>query len=36
MYRVRIGPFEKKDEAESTKEKLSVAGVEAALVRVQK
>jgi cell division protein FtsN len=33
---VRIGPFEKKDDAEATKDKLSGAGVEAALVRVQK
>jgi cell division protein FtsN len=36
MYRVRIGPFDKKDDAEAAKEKLSGAGVESALVRVQK
>ena len=35
MYRVRIGPFDKKDDAERAKEKLSGAGVESALVRVQ-
>jgi cell division protein FtsN len=36
MFRVRIGPYEKKDEAEAAKERLSGAGVEASLVRVQK
>jgi cell division protein FtsN len=36
VYRVRLGPFDKKDEADATKEKLDGAGVESALVRVQK
>ena len=36
VYRVRVGPFDKKDEADATKEKLDSAGVESALVRVQK
>lgn len=36
MYRVRIGPFDRKDGADAAKEKLAGAGVEAALVRVQK
>ena len=36
MYRVRLGPYEKKDDADNAKERLDGAGVEAALVRVQK
>ncbi len=36
VYRVRVGPFDKKDEAEKTKEKLDAAGNETALVRVQR
>ena len=36
MYRVRLGPFEKKEEADAAKEKLSDAGVDSALVRVQR
>ena len=36
MFRVRVGPYEKRDEAEAAKEKLTGAGVEASLVRVQK
>jgi cell division protein FtsN len=36
VYRVRIGPFDKKDDAEGAKEKLNDAGVESALVRVQR
>ncbi len=36
MYRVRIGPFDRKDAADATKDKLAGAGLEAALVRVQK
>ncbi len=36
VYRVRVGPFDKKDEADAAKEKLDGAGVESALVRVQK
>ena len=36
VYRVRVGPFDKRDEAESTKDKLLSANVESALVRVQR
>ena len=36
VYRVRIGPFDKKDDADTAKGKLTDAGVEAALVRVQR
>jgi len=36
MYRVRLGPFDKKEDADLAKEKLEGAGVESALVRVQK
>lgn len=36
VFRVRIGPFGKRDDAESLKEKLQGAGVESALVRVQR
>lgn len=36
VYRVRLGPFEKRDEAVQLKEKLESAGVESALVQVQK
>ncbi len=36
VYRVRIGPFGKRDDAETLKQKLDGAGVEAALVRVQR
>jgi cell division protein FtsN len=36
VYRVRVGPYDKKDDADGAKEKLESAGVEAALVRVQK
>ena len=36
MYRVRVGPFDNKDDADAMKEKLGGAGVEAALVRVQR
>jgi cell division protein FtsN len=36
MYRVRVGPYERKDDADTTKERLAEHGVEAALVRVQK
>lgn len=36
MFRVRIGPFAKRDDAESLKEKLDGAGVDSALVRVQR
>ena len=36
VYRVRLGPFDKKDEADKTKEKLDGNSVETALVRVQR
>ncbi len=36
VYRVRLGPYEKKDEADGAKERLEGAGMEAAMVRVQK
>ncbi|HSN34405.1 MAG TPA: SPOR domain-containing protein [Ideonella sp.] len=36
VYRVRLGPFEHKDEADAAKSRLEGSGVDAALVRVQK
>ena len=36
VYRVRMGPFSKRDDAEQLKEKLEGAGVESAMVRVQR
>ena len=36
VYRVRLGPFLKKDEADKTKERLDAYAVETALVRVQR
>ena len=36
VYRVRLGPFEKKDEADKAKEKLDANSIETALVRVQR
>lgn len=36
IYRVRVGPYEKKDEAEKVKTQLEAAGHETALVRVQR
>ena len=36
VYRVRLGPFEKKDEADKAKEKLDGNSIETALVRVQR
>lgn len=36
VFRVRVGPFGKRDDAESLKEKLDGAGVDSALVRVQR
>lgn len=36
VFRVRVGPFDKKDEADRTKEKIDAAGLETALVRVQR
>jgi cell division protein FtsN len=36
VYRVRVGPFDKKEDAGQAKDKLEGAGVESALVQVQK
>lgn len=36
VFRVRVGPFTKRDDAEQLKDKLVSAGVESALVRVQR
>lgn len=36
VYRVRLGPFDKKDEADKTKERLDNNSIETALVRVQR
>ena len=36
VYRVRIGPFDTRNQAESTKASLDGAGIESVLVRVQK
>jgi cell division septation protein DedD len=36
VYRVRMGPFNKKEEAERTKDRLDNIGTETALVRVQR
>lgn len=36
VFRVRLGPFDKKDDADKNKEKLESNGVETALVRVQR
>jgi cell division protein FtsN len=36
VFRVRVGPFDKKDEADRQKERLEAGGVETALVRVQR
>jgi cell division protein FtsN len=36
VYRVRLGPYDKKEEASQIKERLESAGVESALVQVQK
>ena len=36
VFRVRVGPFSKRDDAEQLKEKLEGAGVESAMVRVQR
>ncbi len=36
VVRVRVGPFEKKEQADAAKDKLSENGVDSALVRVQK
>lgn len=36
VFRVRVGPFGKRDEAETLKEKLTLAKVDSTLVRVQR
>ena len=36
VYRVRLGPFDSKDDAEGSKKKLDSAKIESALVRVQR
>ncbi len=36
IYRVRVGPFTRRDDAEQLKDKLDVAGMESSLVRVQR
>ncbi len=36
VFRVRVGPFAKRDDAEPLKDKLDGTGVESALVRVQR
>lgn len=36
VFRVRVGPFDKKEEADRTKEKIDAIGLETALVRVQR
>ena len=36
VFRVRIGPLDKKDDADKVKERLEALGHEAALVRVQR
>jgi cell division protein FtsN len=36
VYRVRVGPFDRREDAESAKEKLGDSGVDSALVAVQK
>ena len=36
MYRVRLGPYDRKEDADAIQERLSGGGVEAALVRVER
>ena len=36
VQRVRLGPFERREEAERAKDKLDTTGLETALVRVQR
>ncbi len=36
VFRVRVGPFDAKGDADQTKEKLTASGMETALVRVQR
>ena len=36
VYRVRLGPFDRKESADAAQERLAGNGVEAALVRVER
>jgi cell division protein FtsN len=36
VFRVRVGPYDKREEADKAKEKLDAAGMDTALVRVQR
>ena len=36
VFRVRVGPFDKREDADKAKEKLDGAGMDTALVRVQR
>ncbi|CAA9418312.1 MAG: SPOR domain-containing protein [uncultured Ramlibacter sp.] len=36
VFRVRVGPFDKKEDADRSKERLDAGGIETALVRVQR
>ena len=36
VYRVRVGPFTRRDDADRLKEKLDTAGMDSTLVRVQR
>jgi cell division protein FtsN len=36
MYRVRLGPYDRKEDADAVQERLAGNGVEAALVRVER
>jgi cell division protein FtsN len=36
VFRVRVGPFDRKDDADRAKDKLDAGGIETALVRVQR
>jgi cell division protein FtsN len=36
VYRVRVGPFDHREEADSAKDKLDQSGMESSLVRVQR
>jgi cell division protein FtsN len=36
VYRVRLGPFDKKDDADKAKDRLDSNSIETALVRVQR
>ena len=36
VYRVRVGPFERKEEADAAQNRLAGSGVQTALVRVER